>query len=113
MLKLNGMISILVICLAGHRKDVQLRKRCRNTNTDLHTDLRGSFVVPENIDHRCNENCCQSKNLNHKFFENIFSGLIIRIPRDSHKHIQAIRLLRHLDLGCHLLGFPTTDSNRK
>lgn len=73
------MISILVICLAGHRKGVQLRNRCRNTNTDLHTDLRGSFVV----------------------------------PRDSHKHIQAIRLSRHLGLGCHLLGFPRIDSNRK
>ena len=55
MLKLNVMISILVICLAGHRKGVQLRKRCRNTNTDLHTDLRGSFVVPENKGYRCNE----------------------------------------------------------
>ena len=100
------MISILVICFAEHRKGVQLRKRGRDANTDLRIGLRGSFVVPENIDHRCNENCCQSKN--YKFFENIFSGLIIRIPRDSHKHIQAIRLLRHLDLGCHLLGFPIT-----
>ena len=55
LLKLNGMISILVICLVGHRKGVQLRKRCRNTNTDLHIDLRGSFVVPENKNSRCNE----------------------------------------------------------
>ena len=63
LVKLNGMISILVICLVGHRKGVQLRKRCRDTNTDLRIDLRGSFVVPENKDYCCYENCYQSKNL--------------------------------------------------
>ena len=57
------MISILVICLVGHRKGVQLRKRCRDANTDLHIDLRGSFVVPENEDYRFSENSYQSKNI--------------------------------------------------
>ena len=62
-MKLNGTISILVICLAGHLKDVQLRNGCRNTNTDLRIDLRGSFLVPENEDYRFSENFYQSKNI--------------------------------------------------
>ena len=71
MLKLNVMISILVICLAGHQKDVQLRNECRNINTGLRIDLRGSFVVPENEDYRCSESCYQSKNIYYTFRKHI------------------------------------------